>query len=96
MKQIFVILLFFFGLLVQSQEKADLIVYNGKIATMQKSNEFVQALAIKNGIILATGTSKNILESYKATSTEIIDAKGKTVIPGLNDSHIHVIREGNA
>lgn len=94
MKQIFIILLFFFGLLMQSQEKADLIIYNGKIATMQKSGEFVQALAIKDGIILETGTSKSILESYKTSSAKSIDAKGKTVIPGLNDSHIHVIREG--
>lgn len=79
---------------MQSQEKADLIVYNGKIATMQKSGEFAQALATKNGIILATGTSKNILQTYKTATTKVIDAKGKTVVPGLNDSHIHVIREG--
>lgn len=79
---------------MQSQEKADLIIYNGKIATMQKSGEFVEAAAVKNGIILGTGTSKNIFESYKTATTQTIDAKGKTVIPGLNDSHIHVIREG--
>lgn len=94
MKRIFIILLFFFGLLMQAQEKADLIIYNGKIATQQKSGEFVQALAEKDGIILATGTSKSILESYKTATTKVIDAKGKTIVPGLNDSHIHVIREG--
>jgi hypothetical protein len=77
-----------------SQEKADLIIYNGKIATMEKSGQFVQALAVKDGIILGTGTSVSILASYKTTTTQLIDAKGKTVIPGLNDSHMHVIREG--
>jgi predicted amidohydrolase YtcJ len=93
MKRIF-ILLFFFSLFTQAQEKADLIIFNGKIATMQKSNEFVQAIASKNGIILATGTSKSILENYKTATTQAIDAKGKTVVSGLNDSHMHVIREG--
>jgi len=78
----------------QAQQKADLIIYNGKIATMQKQNEFVQAIAIKDGIILDTGTEKNILSAYKSSATKLIDAKGKTVIPGLNDSHMHVIREG--
>jgi predicted amidohydrolase YtcJ len=76
MKRIF-ILLFFFSLFTQAQEKADLIIFNGKIATMQKSNEFVQAIASKNGIILATGTSKSILENYKTATTQAIDAKGK-------------------
>lgn len=94
MKNLLLSILFFVGLLSQAQQKADLIIYNGKIATMQKQNEFVQAIAIKDGIILDTGTEKNILSVYKSSETKLIDAKGKTVIPGLNDSHMHVIREG--
>ncbi|SHH64127.1 amidohydrolase [Flavobacterium johnsoniae] len=94
MKKLLLILLLSAGLLSQAQQKADLIIYNGKIATMQKQNEFVQAIAIKDGIILDTGTEKNILSAYKSSATKLIDAKGKTVIPGLNDSHMHVIREG--
>lgn len=94
MKKLLLSVLFFVGLLSQAQQKADLIIYNGKIATMQKQNEFVQAIAIKDGIILDTGTEKNILSVYKTSATKLIDAKGKTVIPGLNDSHMHVIREG--
>ena len=94
MKKILLILLLSAGLSSQAQQKADLIIYNGKIATMQKQNEFVQAIAIKDGIILDTGTEKNILSAYKSSATKLIDAKGKTVIPGLNDSHMHVIREG--
>ncbi|WP_035652262.1 amidohydrolase [Flavobacterium sp. ASV13] len=94
MKKLFLILSFFAGLLSQAQQKADLIIYNGKIATMQKQNEFVQAIAMKDGIILDIGTEKNILSTYKSSETKLIDAKGKTVIPGLNDSHMHVIREG--
>ncbi|KAF2326522.1 amidohydrolase [Flavobacterium ginsenosidimutans] len=94
MKKLLLILLLSAGLLTQAQQKADLIIYNGKIATMQKQNEFVQAIAMKDGIILDVGTEKNILSSYKSSTTKLIDAKGKTVIPGLNDSHMHVIREG--
>jgi predicted amidohydrolase YtcJ len=77
-----------------AQEAADIIIYNGKIATMKKPGEFVQAIAMKNGIIQETGKSARIIEKYKRDSTQVIDAGGKTVIPGLNDSHIHIIREG--
>lgn len=93
-KLLLLILLLSAGLSSQAQQKADLIIYNGKIATMHKPNEFVQAIAMKDGIILDTGIDKNILASYKSSTTKLIDAKGKTVIPGLNDSHMHVIREG--
>ncbi|UTN06352.1 amidohydrolase [Flavobacterium bizetiae] len=94
MKKLLLSVSLFVGLLSQAQQKADLIIYNGKIATMQKQGEFVQAIAIKDGIILDTGTEKNIVAAYKSSATKLIDAKGKTVIPGLNDSHMHVIREG--
>lgn len=77
-----------------AQQKADMIIYNGKIATMAKPGEFRQAIAIQNGIVLATGTTQAILNDYKDITTKLIDANGKTVIPGLNDSHMHAIREG--
>jgi predicted amidohydrolase YtcJ len=82
------------GLTAAAQEKADLLVYNAKLATMSKPGEFKQAIAIKNGIILATGANAAIIEQYKDAGTTLIDAKGKTIIPGINDSHIHIIREG--
>ncbi|MDB5745340.1 MAG: amidohydrolase [Massilia sp.] len=73
--------------------QADLIVTNGKIATMVKENEFVQAVAIKDGKITATGSNAKVLK-LKRSNTQVIDARGRTVIPGLNDSHTHVIRAG--
>ncbi len=79
---------------ISAQKNADLIIYNGKIATMSKIGEYKQAVAVKEGIILDVGDSKIILSAYKNLNTVVVDAKGKTVIPGLNDSHIHVIREG--
>lgn len=82
------------GLFAIGQNDADIIIYNGKIATMNSQGDYKQSVAIKNGIILDVGKSKDILSKYKGTNTTIINAKGRTVVPGLNDSHIHVIREG--
>jgi len=82
------------ALSTSAQQKADLIIYNGKIATMAKPGEFKQAIAMQNGLILATGSTQSIFKSYKSKATKLVDAAGKTVIPGLNDSHMHAIREG--
>lgn len=75
-------------------QQADLIIYNAKIATMSKQNDFRQAVAIEKGMVIAVGNSSDILQKFKGTNTRLIDAGLKTVIPGLNDSHIHIIREG--
>lgn len=93
MKKAVLLIVLLSSLIVRAQ-KADLIIYNAKIATMEKASDFVQAIAIKDGLVLATGTTKNMLENYKGSPTQLIDAAGKTIIPGLNDSHIHLIREG--
>jgi predicted amidohydrolase YtcJ len=71
----------------------DLIITNGKVATMSKEGAFAQALAIQDGKIQAVGSNAQILK-LKSPNTQVIDAAGKTVIPGLNDSHLHIIREG--
>jgi hypothetical protein len=78
----------------KAQEKADLIIYHAKIATMDTAGKFAEAIAISKGIILETGTTLQIRSRYEDSKTKMIDGNGKTVIPGLNDSHIHVIREG--
>ncbi|SDG53029.1 MULTISPECIES: amidohydrolase [unclassified Duganella] len=76
-----------------SAQATDLIITNGKVATMTKEGAFAQALAIKDGKIEAVGSNVQILK-LKSPNTQVIDAAGKTVIPGLNDSHLHIIREG--
>src|SRR4030095_2734044 len=91
---IFLVLTFGIVMTASSQKSADLIVYNGKVPTLTKPGEFKEAVAIKDGIILAVGSSSQILSVYQNTGTKLIDAKGNTVIPGLNDSHHHAIREG--
>src|SRR6202043_2817590 len=54
---------------------------------------FVEAIAIKDGMISAAGTSNEMLRQ-RGPATLVIDAGGRTVIPGLNDSHLHLIRGG--
>ena len=71
---------------------ADTIVHNAKIATNTVPS-FVEALAIKDGKIIATGSERDIF-LLRAPTTRVIDANGRTVIPGLNDSHMHPIRGG--
>jgi predicted amidohydrolase YtcJ len=72
---------------------ADLILLNGRIATQDDRLSFVNALAIKNGRIHATGDTKTII-AYKGPATRVVELNGRTVIPGLIDSHSHPIRGG--
>lgn len=78
--------------LAQAQ-KADIIITNGKISTLDTKNTEVQAVAIAGNKILQTGTNTQILQ-LKGSKTKVIDANGNRVIPGLFDSHMHVIRGG--
>lgn len=72
---------------------AGTIIRNGRIATMDKGRPFVPAVAIADGRFIAVGSEREIM-GFKCDKTNVIDANGRTVIPGLNDSHIHVIRGG--
>lgn len=74
-------------------EIADLIVYRAKIATLDKSQAEAEALAIKDGVFVAVGDERSVME-WKGPNTRVVDAEGYRVIPGLNDSHLHVIRGG--
>jgi len=72
-----------------SQEKADLVIINGKILTIDKDNPFAEAIAVKDEIIIAVGTSEKIKRFIGEGKTSVIDAKGRLVIPGFNDAHVH-------
>lgn len=74
-------------------ETADLVVTNAKVAVMDEKRTLAEALAIKNGKVMATGTTEEI-SNMVGDSTQVIYAKGRTVIPGLNDSHLHLTRGG--
>ena len=70
---------------------ADTIVTRGKILTVDAAFRTVEALAIANGRVVATGTSAEIAR-YAGANTRIIDVAGATVIPGLIDNHFHFTR----
>jgi len=72
---------------------ADLIIYNAKVAVMDTNRTITNAIAVKDGEILISGTNDEVLR-LKNEDTKTIDAKGKTLIPGLNDSHLHLTRGG--
>ncbi|NLV77578.1 MAG: amidohydrolase [Tissierellia bacterium] len=72
----------------------DLILINGIIATQDKKDSFVEAVAIKDGNIVKVGTTAEMLD-FKNEETEVIDLGGKLVLPGFNDSHMHLLNYGN-
>lgn len=74
-------------------QTATLILTHGQIHTLDRANPLAEAVAIADGKIVATGSHDRIM-SFAAEGTQIVDLKGHTVIPGLNDSHLHLIRGG--
>lgn len=68
------------------------VVINGRLYTMEAPGDFVQALAISGGRIVATGTTAEILAL--APDAQVIDCEGRTGLPGLIDSHCHPDMEG--
>ncbi len=74
-------------------ERADLILLNGRVATLDRRRPTASAVAIKAGKFVAVGADKD-MQAHRADQTQVIDAGGRTIIPGLNDSHLHLIRGG--
>lgn len=77
-----------------SSNKADLIVHHAVIYTVDSSFSVAEAVAVKDGVILATGKNDDILKNYNAT--EVIDAKGAAMYPGFIDAHAHFIGYGSS
>src|SRR5262245_28392123 len=72
---------------------ADMILVNGKVITLDDASSIVQAIAIHDGKILAVGSTEEARKRADA-HTSIVDLGGRTVVPGLMDSHIHALRAG--
>lgn len=72
---------------------ADLILFNGQFHTVDRENPRATAVAISQGRFVAVGTDGEAM-ARRGSGTKVIDLKGRTVIPGLNDSHLHLIRGG--
>ena len=74
-------------------DSADIVCIDGRITTLDRSRPQAEALAVKNGTIVAVGSTAEILR-HEGVGTRRIDLRGRRVIPGLNDSHTHLIRAG--
>jgi len=75
-------------------KKVDTVVFNGVIYTVDSSFSTAQAMAIKDGVIVALGTDAEITAAY--TGQEKIDAKGQAVYPGFIDAHAHFVGYGKS
>ena len=88
MRNYFILLSFLFPVGAQA---IDTVLLNGKIITVDDRFSIVQALAVKNQRVVATGSSADI-RKLAEPNTRVIDLKGRTVIPGLIDNHSHWVR----
>jgi predicted amidohydrolase YtcJ len=73
----------------KTNEKADLVIINGKVLTIDKDNPYSDAVAVQGERIIAVGKVKEIRSFITKGKTKVIDAKGRLVIPGFNDAHVH-------
>jgi predicted amidohydrolase YtcJ len=75
--------------------EASLVIVNGKVHTMDEAGTIAQAVAIKGNTILKVGTTDEIT-ALAGPGTQVIDAVGGTVAPGINDAHVHFISGGQS
>jgi predicted amidohydrolase YtcJ len=78
---------------MSNSEGLDLILHQGRFATLDRSNPTVTAVAIKGGRFVQVGHERDIVP-LAGRETRVIDLKGRRVLPGLIDNHLHIIRGG--
>ena len=84
-----------YGTQSQPDQEISLIIHNSQITTLDAGNPSATAVAIRHGRFVKVGTDEEIL-AMRGDGTHVIDAQGRRMIPGLNDSHSHYIRGGLA
>ncbi|MGD8389007.1 MAG: amidohydrolase [Desulfobacteraceae bacterium] len=67
---------------------ADMVLLNGKVITVDPNFTIQEAVAVKNGRIEAVGTTREI-QSHVGSGTRVLDLRGKSVLPGINETHMH-------
>lgn len=73
---------------------ADLLLINGRVLTMDVRDAVAQAVAVRDGKIVAAGSTREI-EPLAGTSTRVIDLDGRTAMPGLTDCHVHLASDSS-
>ncbi|HEU4430834.1 MAG TPA: amidohydrolase [Myxococcota bacterium] len=76
---------------MKTDDTPDLVLSNGRITTLDPAQPELSALAVKHGRIVAAGERA---AAARGPNTRVVDLRGRRAIPGLNDSHLHVIRAG--
>src|SRR6266852_8637358 len=76
-----------------NNQSAEIILFNGKIATQDDSRSVAEAAAIRDGKFVAVGSDREVTRFFDER-TKLINLNKRTVTPGLNDSHLHLIRGG--
>ncbi len=95
MKNIYLIslTLLVFSLSCQEKEKADLVIHNGPIYSVDVNDAQVEAVAVKEGKIWKVGSYKEVIK-FSGEETQWIDLKGKTMFPGFIEGHAHIMGIG--
>ncbi len=93
-KYMILFLIPFFIFSKQREERADLVFLNGNIYTLDERNPFAEAIAVKDGRILTVGSNERVKEKI-GEKTVVVDLKGKTVVPGFIDAHVHFYSYGS-
>ena len=79
----------------EAGQDADMVLFNGKIVTVDDSNSEVRALAVRGDRIVALGSDADI-KKFIGKKTRVIDLEGRLAIPGFNEGHGHFMGIGNA
>jgi hypothetical protein len=84
-----------FALLTAAEESmmADMVLFNGRVFTVEKSMPWAEAVAIRDGKFIAVGADAEIKKMI-GSDTQVIDLQGKLVLPGFNDAHLHFTSGG--
>jgi hypothetical protein len=80
---------------VAAANAPDLILYNGNITTLDDQNPTVKAIAVRDGVIIATDDQSGRIRALAGPDTQQVNLNGRRVLPGLVDGHLHGIRMGS-
>jgi predicted amidohydrolase YtcJ len=95
-RRTFVIVLILAGILhtaactLHKSPAADTVLIHARIYTVNSKEPWAQAMAVREGKIIAVGSDKDI-DAYRGPSTKVIDAKDHMVLPGFMDAHVHMM-----